>query len=149
MTPAIFTEVGERLTRALLTGDFELYRQVIDLPFRTEPRGGTPYTLETPEALEKDFRLYHQAVTIQKITDIYRMVEAIEPLGEHAWRVHCLMHIIEGARLAVEPFEMRACLRRAGDRWKIFRIESSLRHINWSLGQDPLAAGGGAGPGPQ
>ena len=40
MQPAEFDNVAEGGSRALITGDYELYRSVMGLPLRVEPRGG-------------------------------------------------------------------------------------------------------------
>ena len=135
MTPQRFAEIGERLTQALLTGDYALYRQVIDLPLTTIPRGGITYTLDTEEALHRDFTLYHQAIVARGVTDIYRKVETIAPLSDKAFEVTCLMHILEHANLVTEPFVSRMSLHETAQGWKFFRIESSLRHIDWTLGR--------------
>ncbi|MFT7594433.1 MAG: hypothetical protein ACI8R4_001754 [Paracoccaceae bacterium] len=135
MRDADFIEIGERLTKALITGDFDLYRSVMDLPLRIEPRGGKPYTMDTIEALQQDFGLYIQAVRARGITDIYRQLHDLSPVVNDTCKATCLMHILEGATLVVEPFLMVMTLRKTNEGWRFCRIQSPLGHINWSLGQ--------------
>ena len=143
MTPEGFSEIGERLTQALLTGDFDLYARVMDLPIRIEPRGGTAYVLETPEALRQDFDLYHKAAHARGVTDIYRRVDEIRVLDGPAWEVHVLMHILAGAMLVADPFRSVMSLHPTDAGPKFLRIQSPLRHIDWTLGRAPSPGGGG------
>ena len=74
MSAEVFTQTGERLTKALITGDFDLYARVMALGLEVVPQGGTPFRLETTEALRQDFDMFHQAIIQWGITDIYRKV---------------------------------------------------------------------------
>lgn len=142
MRNADFTETGERLTRALITGDFDLYRSVMDLPLKIEPRGGKPYTLATPEALEQGFRLYFKAGKARRVTDIYRQLNDLRMIGGDLCRATCLMHILAGATLVVEPFTSVMTLRKTKEGWRFCLIQNSLAHINWTLGQANISDNG-------
>jgi hypothetical protein len=133
-----FTEVGERLTRALISGDFDLYRSVMDLPITIEPRGAAAYTLRDPAGLERDFDLYHRSIRARGVTDIYRKVVDIREDDEGRVEVRCLMHILVGSTLAIEPFISLMTLHRTEGGWRFCHIRSSLRHIQWTLGKSGL-----------
>jgi len=135
MRDAEFIELAERLTRALITGDFNLYCTVMDLPLRIEPRGGKPYTMHTFEALEQDFRLYHQAIKARGVTDIYRQLRDLSPTASGLCKATCLIHILDGATLVVEPFIFVMTLRKTKEGWRFCLIQSPMGHINWTLGQ--------------
>ncbi len=81
MPETAFADLAERLTRALLTGDFALYRSVMAMPLRVVPRGGQPYVLETEAALQHDFDLYATAVRTAGVTDIWREVVRVTKPG--------------------------------------------------------------------
>lgn len=138
MDEATFSGIGERLTRALLSGDFDIYRQVFDLPITIEPRGSVAYTLTDMEGLRTDFDLYHLSVTSRGITDIYRKVEKIEKIGDARFNVTCLMHILAGTQRVIEPFKCTMTLHMTPDGWRFCHIYSPLRYIQWTLGEDDL-----------
>lgn len=134
MRDAEFIAKGEQLTKALITGDFDLYRSVMDLPLRIEPRGGKSYTMTTVEELEQDFGLYRKAIRARGITDIYRQLRELRMIAANLCKATCLMHILAGAMLVVEPFTTVMTLRKIDGDWRFFLIQSPLGHINWTLG---------------
>jgi hypothetical protein len=138
MNAATFDTIGERLTKALITGDFDLYQQVMGLPITIEPRGGDAYTLTDTQGLHEDFRLYHQSISARRITDIYRKVESIEKVGGNRFDVTCLMHILAGTQRAVEPFHSTMGLSETPEGWRFCHIYGPLRHIQWTLGEIDL-----------
>lgn len=142
MIDAAFQEIGDRLTRALVGGDFALYRSIMALPLRIAPRLSGEYVLEDEAALRADFELYHQIIGLHGVTDIYREVlgDAALPDGRH--QVTCRTHILVRANRLVEPFETRLYLRHDSDGWRITEIESSEGHINWTLGRAVILPGG-------
>jgi hypothetical protein len=137
---SVFQELGEGLTRSLLTRDFDLYRQVMNLPIRIEPRGGSAYTLETPDALRTDFDLYCDHIKLHGITDIYREALEIDRLDDDTAAVTCMINILRGATRIVRPFRSVMTMRRgADDTVRFAKIQSALGHINWTLGQGGIS----------
>lgn len=142
MLAAAFQALGDQLTKALICGDFDLYRAVMDLPLIIAPRDAQPYVLSDDAALEADFNLYHQIVAAHGVTDIYREVRSYDRLTPMQVQVHCISHIMVRATRIIEPFETRMMmLFKAGD-WRIAEIESSEGHINWSLGRARISPSG-------
>ncbi|MCF3595232.1 hypothetical protein LZG00_14645 [Rhodobacteraceae bacterium LMO-12] len=142
MDAAVFLDLGDRLTKALTTRDFELYQQVISLPVELEPRGGTPYRLETVEELRQDFDLYCDHVALHSITDIFREVLDEEHPDPNSTIIVCRMHVLSGGTRVVRPFTTVITMRRDQDGAVRFaRIQSSLGHINWTLGKGGIADG--------
>lgn len=142
MDKAVFLDLGERLTRALLTGDFDLYRQVMHLPLEIEPRGGKSYVLESAAALRQDFDLYREHIALHGITDIYREVIEIErPAPDTAFAI-VRMNILAGGRRVVPLFLAMFTMLRGDDGASRFaKIQSSLGHINWTLGKGGITEG--------
>ena len=141
MEAKAFRALSEHLTTALVTGDFELYRQVVGLPVRFEPREGKAYTLETVDELQEDFALYHDMMSLHGITDIYREILGIEQPEPQRADVTCLVNYLRKTGRAVDPFRMKMTLREGGDGWRIHLIKSSLGHINWTLGKGGIEDG--------
>ena len=131
-----------RGSQAFVKGDFDLYRQIMVLPVRIEPRDGKPYTMETETELNQDFELYHKVTRLHGITDIYReILDIAEPGEDGTVAVTCLVHMLRQAGRAVDPFRAAFHFRETTDGWRLFRVQSSLGHINWTLGQGGIEDG--------
>lgn len=141
MSARDFRTLSERLTQALLQGDFDLYQQVMTLPLRIEPRGGKPYVLETEDALREDFELYVQVNKLHGVTDMVRDILEIETPDQTKMNVTCLVNLLCGTGRAVDPFQSTMRLRRLPEGWRVYRIESVLGHINWTLGKGGIEDG--------
>lgn len=132
-----FQQLGNRLTKSLITGDFDLYRSVMDLPMRVIPRGAEVIDLTDEASLKTDFELYHISVSARQVTDIYRRVLSIEntPGDPDVAVVTCEMNILHHAERLVRPFTSLFSMRQVDNDWRIFQIESLAGHIAWTLGQ--------------
>ncbi|MEM9551578.1 MAG: hypothetical protein AAGA05_10410 [Pseudomonadota bacterium] len=141
MEPASFRQITEQLTTALITGDFALYQSVIMLPFRTEPREGQPYTLETVAELEQDFDLYCKAMTLNRVTDIYREILDVRAPASDRSMVRVITHILSNSDRVVHPFETEFEMRKTSEGWRVSVVRSAIGHINWSRGRAHIANG--------
>ena len=137
MVAAVFHDLGERLTKALLSGDFALYRSVFWLPLRIESRGSDSYELNTEAVLHRDFDLYRIALTVNGVTDIVRRLRFFEAASPEEVTVHVEVEILRGAQRLVRPFPSRFSMRHQGE-WRFDAIQSAPGHIRWTLGQGPL-----------
>lgn len=129
------------MTKALLEADFERYRSVVGLPLKTSPRGGEPYTLETPAALKKDFDLYCDIAKLHRVTDLYRENIEASKTGKDEITASFKLHILCGARQLVQPFTSVHVLKSMPEGWRIRQIISALGHVNWTLGRAEIADG--------
>jgi len=137
-----FQAIGDRLTSALISGDFGLYRSLMILPLRVTPRDGEPYTMHSDDALREDFDLYHKIITMHGVTDIFRDVQRVDLVAPDRAVVTLMTHILQRANRLVDPFAARFHLRCQGDDWRITEIESSDGHINWTLGRASVSDSG-------
>jgi hypothetical protein len=137
-----FSEIGDRLTKALIDGDFDLYRSVMDIPLRVAPRDDAAYVLETEAALSEDFDQYHAVIKSQGVTDIFRQVLYVQDIAADRQKMVCLTHILVHAHRLVDPFETSMTLVLRTDGWRISEIESSEGHIKWTLGRAFVGPGG-------
>lgn len=129
-----FAAISENLTKALVNNDLELYRSLFQLPVTIVPREGIPYLLSTEEEFAEDFRLYAQSMQLNHVTDIFREVQSKEISKNGLKHVRARVHLLNNANRVVAPFETNFYLSESEDGWRIVRIESSLGHINWTLG---------------
>jgi hypothetical protein len=142
MAERAFQELGELLTKALISGDFELYRSILCLPMKFTPKDGPSYTLTDEAALREDFDLYVSIIRLHGVTDIYRQVQGHEPVGEGQIVVRVVTHILVRANLLVAPFPTKLLLQEAADGWRIAEIESSEGHMNWTMGRASVSPSG-------
>ena len=148
MPAARFSEIGDRLTKGLIDGDFALYRVGMELPLRIAPRDDLPNVLEAEAALRDDFDLYHATIASHGVTDIFRQVLYVEDAAADRQRMVCLTHILARAHRLVDPLETRMTLVLRADGWRISEIESSEGHIKWTLGRAAIGPGGQFEPKP-
>jgi hypothetical protein len=138
-----FRSIGELLTKALIGGDFDLYRSILTLPVRFTPREGKAYVLQDEAALRADFDLYVSIIRLHGVTDIYRQVVSYEPVEDGKVWVNVMTNILVRALRLADPFPTRMLLRRTEDGWRIAEIETSEGHLNWTMGRAGLSATGG------
>ena len=143
MTDQTFADLAERLTRALVTGDFAPYRAVMALPLRIVPRGGAAYVLDSDAALEQDFGLYAQAIRAAGVTDIWREVLGAEPAPGGGQRLFLRVHLLTRAGRLTDPFGSEMLLVPGPQGLRIAEIISSPEHIDWTLGRGSLGQGRG------
>jgi hypothetical protein len=143
MCEEAFSRLGNSLTQALITGDFDLYRLVMALPLRIVPRGTQAYVLADDAALERDFRLYARSIKTAGVTDIFREVAEVRPDANGGHRVFCTVHIMARAHRITEPFRSEMLLLPFADGLRIAEIVSTTEHIDWTLGRRALGPGSG------
>jgi hypothetical protein len=142
MSERAFQELGELLTKALISGDFDLYRSILTLPMKFTPKDGRSYVLTDEAALREDFDLYVSIIRLHGVTDIYRQVLGYDPVRPGQITVRVITHILVRATLLVEPFPTRIVLLNGPDGWQIAEIESSEGHLNWTLGRAVVSPAG-------
>lgn len=142
MAEHVFQKLCELLTKALISGNFDLYRSILTLPMKFTPKDGRSYILSDEAALREDFELYVSIIRLHGVTDIYRQVLGFDQLGEGRIRVRVVTHILMRANLLVAPFPTQILLQEEFDGWRISEIESSEGHLNWTLGKAKVAPSG-------
>lgn len=127
----IYAELGERLTQALLTADFGLFRSVVCLPLTMAPRDRTPYHVDTEAALRKMVAAYVSMIRLHRVTDLYRQITATDRTGPGEITVVFQLWVLSGGTRVVAPFVSTHHLLRTSEGWKIGCIEGSLGQTNW------------------
>lgn len=145
---AIYRDIGERVTRALVSGAFELFEDAVSLPLKLVPRAGPVQQIDTRENLQRTFEAYHRQGRLHNVTDLYRDVFSAEHTRDDEITVRFRLHILAGATRIVEPFTSTHVLRQTGADWRIAEILTPLGHVNWLLGrggiQNQAFTGGGS-----
>lgn len=143
MTVEDFASIGDRLTRALISGDLDLYRKIMVLPLKIEPFGSPAYVLETEAGLAQDFHLYVTAIRSSGITDIWREVRGVTALGDGSVRVSFRIHLMSHAHRVAEPFASEMLLVPHSGSFRIAEIATPAEHSDWTLGKAPLGPASG------
>lgn len=136
-----FSDIGDSLTKALVSGDFALYRKVMQLPLTITSLGEDTYVLHDEAALQRDFDLYHQVLKLHGVTDIFRELRGVVDEGNGVQRILCRVHIMARANRLVDPFQSEMLIQLKAGLWRIIEIRSTPDHIDWTLGS---ARGGAA-----
>lgn len=142
MPERAFQKLGDLLTKALVSGSFDLYKSVLCLPMKFTPKDGKSYILNDEEALRDDFDLYVSIIRLHGVTDIYRQFLSVEPAAPGELYISCLTHILVRANLLTEPFSSRILVQQGPEGWRIKEIESSEGHLHWSMGRAVLTPDG-------
>jgi len=129
-----FSSIGDQLTSALLAGDFEQYREVIELPLTIIPTDETPYTLTDEAALLRDFQLYHVVLKLHGVTDIFREMRGVIDEGAGHHRILFRVHMMVRANRIADPFQSEMLIRQRDGQWRILEIRSLAAHIDWTRG---------------
>lgn len=127
----IYAEVGERLTQALLKGDFGLFRSVVALPLRIETRVGKAQRIETDAELRELFECYVNMGRLHRVTDLYRDVQFAEHVAPGELKAVFQLSILSGGTRVVAPFSSTHHLVETSEGWRIRRIEDALGQTNW------------------
>ena len=133
MERGVFGALAERLTSSLINGDLDTYLSITWLPLRIQSRDDPAYTLADAAQVSEDFNLYHQALTLNQVTDIYREINEIVRLSDDVFEVSCTTNILEHANRVVGPFVTEFLVIRKSQDWRISKILSSTGHIRWSM----------------
>ncbi|MGV8987679.1 MAG: hypothetical protein ACOH2H_15515 [Cypionkella sp.] len=142
MPERAFLKLADMLTKALVTGDFGLYRSILLLPMKFTHKDGQSYLLSDEDTLREDFDLYVRIIKLHGVTDIYRKLTSFEPAGPYQVWAHWMTHILVRANLLTEPFPTRMLMRHDDKGWRIAEIESTIGHLNWSRGLAVLTPDG-------
>lgn len=142
MPERAFQELGELLTKALLSGDFALYLSIMTLPMKFTPKDGPSYVLMDEAALRADFDIYRSIIQLHGVTDIYRQVSGYDWAGKGEMVVPVVTHILARANLLVAPFPTRIVMHEGADGWRITEIESLEGYLNWTLGRAEVSQDG-------
>ena len=137
-----FAAISEQLNSALLTGDTDAFAKVCALPHRIVPRTGDAYTLHTREELDADMMLFHDALRLHHVTDIFRIQRSITRPTRDRAEIVAEVHLMAGALRLVDPYDITFSLVWQDGSWRISQIESALGHINWTLGRTDLPENG-------
>ena len=133
MPERAFETLADLLTKALISGDFDLYKSIICLPMKFTPKDSEAYVLTSEDALHTDFDLYVSIIRLHGVTDIYRQFLSCEPAGPGPLYISCMTHILVRANLLAEPFASRILVQHDDDGWLFKEIESSEGHLNWTM----------------
>ena len=138
MPVVAFSDMGDTLTQALVSGDFALYRNVMQLPLTIVPKDEPAHVLADDAALRRDFELHHQVLKLHDVTDIFREVRGVVDEGAGVHRIQCRVHVMARANRIAEPFQSEMLIRLDGGAWSFIEIRSVAGHIDWTLGKGDL-----------
>jgi uncharacterized cupin superfamily protein len=137
-----FAALSEALTGALLAGDPEAYAALHALPMHVAAHDGDAYRIATRTALDADFRLYVQALRLNRVSDIFRVEKLRTRTAPDRIDLRAEVHLLAGASRIVAPYTVVFTLVHSAGDWRIARVESALNHVKWRLGRAGLPPNG-------
>ena len=81
MVVEAFQDIGDRRTKALISGNYARYRSLMLLPLYIVPGEGAAHVKADDADLRADFDLYHQIIPLHSVTDIFGDVQQVVPGG--------------------------------------------------------------------
>lgn len=125
-----FDAIGEKLTQAFLSGDYDLYRRLVVLPISTIPYDAPPSVRKTERELREGFQTIRNSLKMLSITDIHRDVVSVAKLADDWIEVETKSHYLRGAQRVLGPFPIHYALSNHQGEWRITAVRSSSSHFN-------------------
>ncbi|WP_225029366.1 hypothetical protein [Xinfangfangia pollutisoli] len=126
-----FLALGDRLSRALQTGNAALYRSIMTLPLRIVPQHGAAFVIHGTEDLDADFATYRNAIVAAGVTDIRREMIGVTQVPE-GHRVRYTVTLLVGDTPRGAPHETEMLLVPTPTGLKIAELASTSTLIDWT-----------------
>jgi hypothetical protein len=122
----------DEIGAAVLTGDWDTYRNHVDLPFTLITENAT-MAVATEEDLRKGFDSFHDMLKFQKITQYIRLADSAVALSDTLISGRYVSHFIAGTHRIIPPFRSTMTLRLIGNSWRAVAITNSISNMQWPI----------------
>lgn len=129
---AILQSYLDEVSRAVLTDDWDTYRDSITLPCHIISHDESK-VVATAEDLKSGFELFRDTLQIQKVTDYIRLVESAAQLDPDLISGKYVSHILASGHRVLPPFRSQMTLRLVGNRWRAASVSNALANSRWPL----------------
>ena len=129
---AILQSYLDEVTKAVLAGDWETYRDGVTLPCAVVSHNESK-VVETEEDLRAGYDSFRATLLGQKVTDYIRLVEDASFLDRDLISGSYLTHILAGGHRILAPFKSIMVLRLVGNRWRAASVTNGLANSRWPL----------------
>lgn len=133
----IYVHVGERLTQAFLTGDFDLFCRCVHLPLKLSIRDGKAQVIGTTKELRDLVGRYRSLAQIHRVSDLYRELVSVEETAPGEITAIVRISVLSGGNLVTEPFTVTHTLQEFPAGWRIVQINGTLGETNWNRPASP------------
>ena len=129
---AILQSYLDEVTKAVLAGDWETYRDGVTLPCAVVSHNESK-VVETEDDLRAGYDSFRATLLGQKVTDYIRLVEDASFLDRDLISGSYLTHILAGGHRILAPFKSIMVLRLVGNRWRAASVTNGLANSRWPL----------------
>lgn len=129
---AILQSYLDEVSHAVLTDDWDTYRDSVSLPCHIISHDETK-VVATAEDLKSGFELFRDNLQVQKVTDYIRLVESAARMDPDLISGKYTSHILANGQRVLPPFRSQITLRLMGNRWRATSISNVLANSRWPL----------------
>ena len=129
---AILQSYLDEVAQAVLSGDWETYRDGVALPCAVVSHNESK-VVETENDLRAGYDSFRATLLGQKVTDYIRPVEDASFLDRDLISGSYLTHILAGGHRILAPFKSIMVLRLVGNRWRAASVTNGLANSRWPL----------------
>ena len=129
---AILQDYLDRLSTAVLEGDFDTYADGVALPF-TLVTAQKALVIDTSQDLQDGFDAYHNMLKSQNATDMIRIVERAERRSETQIAGRYSTNILAVGNRIFDPFQSDMILENQAGDWRAIWISNDMRDARWPI----------------
>lgn len=129
---ALLQQFLDETSRAVLDGDWDLYRRRVILPFTLVTRTAT-IIVEDEDRLRMGFDSFNQMLALQRATHYIRRTEAATLLDPNLIAGGYTTHIFSGGLLIVPAFRSQVTLQLRDGLWRAATISNALVNERWPV----------------
>lgn len=123
----------DRMSDAVMTGDFDGYVAGVILPFHLITSDSS-FVVTSAAGLRDGFDGFRGVLASQNVTQYIRLVATATLLDERLISGHYTTHIISSAQRIVAPFPSQIVLRHDdGTGWRGALITNGIKNASWPL----------------
>jgi hypothetical protein len=133
----IYQAALDRVSNAVLLGDFDTYADQIDLPYLIHTETAR-HLVTTREDLRPTFLALHEALMAERVTHYERVAREADYVHRDRIEGWHHAHLISNGERVNYPHVSRHAIVRRGDRWLFSEAHYPVRADSWPVTKDTL-----------
>lgn len=137
MALTLYQDALDRVSAAVLAGDFDAYADRIDLPYLIHTSNAR-LLVENREALRPTFDALHDLLKSEGATHYERVARAAEFVGQDRIEGWHHTHLIANGESIKHPHVSRQVIVRRGRNWQFSEAHYQIRADRWPVTRENL-----------
>lgn len=129
---AIYQDVLDRISLAVLHGDVATCLRHIRLPFKSSTLAVSE-VIETEGALEGYVMSFTHWLRVQRATDYIRLARDALYLNRHMIEGTHYTHVISGGQRVLQPYASRMVITWSGEVWQVSEAIHALANVRFPI----------------